>query len=79
LPEGFTFDAGWPWIKAIQFGRSIQIANAKAHAETVAAAERSISDIGSNRRWRGPCTSAVPFAWVRRASTIRPWQFFMNK
>lgn len=23
LPGGFTFDAGWPWIKAIHFGRDI--------------------------------------------------------
>jgi hypothetical protein len=40
LPEGFTFDAGWPWIKAIQFGQSIHLENEKAQAEASAASER---------------------------------------
>lgn len=24
LPDGFTFDAGWPWIKALKFGINLQ-------------------------------------------------------
>jgi hypothetical protein len=40
LPDGFTFDRGWPWIKAIQFGKGIQLQNARAQAEAVAALER---------------------------------------
>jgi hypothetical protein len=44
LPEGFTFDAGWPWIKAIQFGKNIEVENQKAEAELIAAAERRKKD-----------------------------------
>jgi hypothetical protein len=40
LPEGFTFDPGWPWIKAIQFGVSLHSLNAKAVADSSAAVER---------------------------------------
>jgi hypothetical protein len=40
LPDGFTFDPGWPWIKAIQFGKGIQLQNARAQAEAAAAQER---------------------------------------
>jgi hypothetical protein len=40
LPEGFTFDPGWPWIKAIEFGKNIQIQNERARAEAAASAER---------------------------------------
>ena len=32
LPEGFVFDAGWPWIKAIGFGSEVEHANEKARA-----------------------------------------------
>ena len=39
LPDGFTFDSGWAWIKAIQFGKSIQLQNEKAQAEAAAAAD----------------------------------------
>ena len=44
LPDGFTFDAGWPWIKAIQFGKDIQLQNQKAEAEAAAAVERQHRD-----------------------------------
>ncbi|UFW77933.1 sacsin N-terminal ATP-binding-like domain-containing protein [Rhizobium sp. SU303] len=40
LPGGFTFDAGWPWIKAIQFGVNITLESEKAQAEFSAAIER---------------------------------------
>lgn len=40
LPDGFTFDPGWPWIKAIQFGKSIQLQSEKAQAEATATVER---------------------------------------
>ncbi|SCY34159.1 sacsin N-terminal ATP-binding-like domain-containing protein [Microvirga guangxiensis] len=39
LPDGFTFDPGWRWIKAVEFGKSIQLQNEKAVAEAAAAAE----------------------------------------
>ncbi len=39
LPDGFTFNSGWAWIKAIQFGKSIQQQSEKAQAEAAAAAE----------------------------------------
>lgn len=37
LPEGFGFDAGWPWIKAIDFGSEVERENEKARAEAAAA------------------------------------------
>lgn len=40
LPDGFTFDPGWPWIKAIQFGKGIQLQNVRAQAEAAAAVEQ---------------------------------------
>jgi hypothetical protein len=40
LPDGFTFDPGWPWIKAIQFGRGLQLQIERTQAEAAAAAER---------------------------------------
>lgn len=40
LPDGFTFDAGWAWIKAIEFGKDVQLENEKAKAEAAARAER---------------------------------------
>jgi hypothetical protein len=40
LPDGFIYDAGWPWIKAIQFGKGIQLQSQKTEAEAVATVER---------------------------------------
>ena len=40
LPEGFTFDPGWSWIKAIQFSKNIQIQNEAAKAQAAIVAER---------------------------------------
>lgn len=40
LPDGFTFDPGWPWIKAIQFGKGVQLQNERTQAEAAAAVER---------------------------------------
>lgn len=37
LPEGFRFDAGWPWIKAIDFGIEVERENEKVRAEAIAA------------------------------------------
>ncbi|MGO7962255.1 hypothetical protein ELI55_36865 [Rhizobium ruizarguesonis] len=44
LPDGFTFDAGWPWIKAIQFGRNIELQSQKVEAEAAAVIERQRRD-----------------------------------
>lgn len=43
LPEGFTFDAGWPWLKAIHFGKNIEAQSAVAKAQAAAVAEREKS------------------------------------
>lgn len=40
LPDGFTFDPGWPWIKAIQFGRGVQLQDERTQAEAAAAIEQ---------------------------------------
>lgn len=40
LPEGFTFDAGWPWLKAIQFGKNIEAQSAAAKAQAAAVSDR---------------------------------------
>lgn len=44
LPEGFSFDPGWPWIKAIEFGKNIQLESQKAQAEAAATVERQRKD-----------------------------------
>lgn len=44
LPGGFTFDADWPWIKAIQFGANAELESQKAQAEFAAAIERRKKD-----------------------------------
>jgi len=43
LPEGFTFDAGWPWLKAIQFGKNIEAQSAAAKLQAAAVAFREKS------------------------------------
>ena len=43
LPEGFTFDAGWPWLKAILFGRNIEAQSAAAKLQAAAVAFREKS------------------------------------
>ena len=43
LPEGFTFDAGWPWLKAIHFGKNIEAQSAVAKAQAAVVAEREKS------------------------------------
>ena len=40
LPHGFIFDAGWPWIKAIQFGTHVLLESVKAQTEAAAVVER---------------------------------------
>jgi hypothetical protein len=41
LPDGFTFDPGWAWIKAIKFGSAVELENEKAKAEQQAEVERA--------------------------------------
>ena len=40
LPDGFIFDPGWAWIKAIQFGKGIELQNERTQAEAAEAVER---------------------------------------
>jgi len=35
LPEGYTFDAGWPWLKAITFGERVDLQKLHAAAKDV--------------------------------------------
>lgn len=39
LPGGFTYDAAWPWLKAIHFGRDIEQAAIEAQAVAIVAIE----------------------------------------
>lgn len=41
LPEGFTFDAGWSWIKAIRFGSEVVSEEAAARAKALTAQENA--------------------------------------
>lgn len=41
LPDGFTHDAGWAWIKAIEFGKESEFETEKAKAAAAEAGERS--------------------------------------
>lgn len=43
LPDGFAFDSGWPWIKAMQFGDSIPEHDKEAMAEREKALELGIT------------------------------------
>ncbi|MDG2497236.1 MAG: hypothetical protein P8M68_03530 [Aquiluna sp.] len=36
LPAGFTFDPGWGWVTATEFGRDVELENEKARAEAEA-------------------------------------------
>jgi len=45
LPEGFTFDPGWHWIKAIHFSKNIQVQNEAAKAQALIAAHREQRDL----------------------------------
>lgn len=40
LPDGFTFDPGWAWIKAIEFGKEVDLENEKAKAAEAEAVEK---------------------------------------
>ena len=40
LPDGFTFDPGWTWIKAVEFGREVDLEIEKAKAVEAEAIER---------------------------------------
>lgn len=40
LPEGFTFDAGWRWIKVIKFSDGVRFQSEKARAASAAAIEQ---------------------------------------
>lgn len=40
LPDGFGFDAGWQWIKRIEFGKDVDLENERIRAEAEAAIEK---------------------------------------
>lgn len=40
LPDGFMFDPGWAWIKAIEFGKDVELENEKVKFEAAEAVER---------------------------------------
>lgn len=40
LPDGFMFDPGWAWIKAIEFGKDVELESEKAKAAAVEAVAR---------------------------------------
>lgn len=62
LPEGFTFDAGWPWIKAIQFGKNIE-------AQSAAATEKALA-IADNQRKQDEAAKALGFSDAETARKV---------
>jgi hypothetical protein len=73
LPEGFSFDPGWPWIKAIEFGKNIQLVSQKAQAEAAATIERQRKDqeaakaLGFNNAETARRFAAMPLEEQQRA------------
>ncbi len=44
LPEGFTFESGWSWIKAVHFGRNIHLQDQKVWTEAAATFEQKLKE-----------------------------------
>ena len=70
LPEGFVFEPGAGWIKAIEFGKSIALQDEKTKAEAAAAAERK------NRKQAAAeelgFVGADALEWLQRLSEASP-------
>jgi hypothetical protein len=50
LPEGFAFDPGWPWLKAIRFGASVLKKSEEQHQKEDFAKELGFTDSESLER-----------------------------
>jgi hypothetical protein len=88
LPEGFSFDPGWPWIKAIEFGNSMHLESQKAEAAIAATVERqrklqeAAKKLGFDDAETARELAAIPreeqqraiAEWKRRASISLPDQ-----
>ena len=67
LPDGFTFDSGWSWIKTIQFGQNIQIQSERA--------QEAAADYAKQQRKQQDAAEALGFSDVdtaRRLAEIPP-------
>ncbi|WP_321336171.1 sacsin N-terminal ATP-binding-like domain-containing protein [uncultured Cohaesibacter sp.] len=69
LPDGFTFDPGWVWIKQIDFGKDVELENEKAKA---AAAEAL-----AKRGQRQAAAAALglkldDLVWLQKVSEVPP-------
>lgn len=40
LPNGFTFDPGWAWVKEVEFGKELELENEKTRVTAVEAVEK---------------------------------------
>ena len=64
LPRGFTFDSGWDWIEAIEFGKEVEHENEKVKA---AAAEAMQS---RNRRSAAAAVLGWDLDWLERFKEV---------
>lgn len=78
LPEGFPFDAGWPWIKAIGFGQEVARKSDERRQKLAAAKQLGFSDDESLERAKQfaslPPQEQVRILadWERRATSELP-------
>lgn len=63
LPEGFTFDAGWSWIKAIRFGSEVVSEEDAARAQAQAAE--------TNARYRESIAKSLGFPDAQTAERLK--------
>ncbi|MDO9012003.1 MAG: hypothetical protein Q7U78_09395 [Gallionella sp.] len=52
LPEGFPFDLGWPWLKAIQFGEEAVKKSVAYHQKQTAAEELGFNSVEEADKWK---------------------------
>jgi hypothetical protein len=69
LPDGFTFDPGWAWIKAIDFGKEAELQSEKAKTAAAEAVE------GRNRRTAAAVELGLKpedLDWVEKLKNVPP-------
>jgi len=67
LPEGFAFDPGWPWLKAIHFGtEAVKKSEAYRHKKNIAE-EWGCKSVEEAEKWRAVIASGIsPEAYLEQ-------------